>query len=138
MWCLLVNDEMIYRLSVYRSIGSVYRYRTDLEPISNLNSVFKKKYFFESTDFNFGIGSKSVDTDFLLILGSIVINVIFTGAGNEKHNISYQRQFDTDSDTDFIPISYRFQYRNRYRYLGISAGKYRYRYRIQNPIPIHH
>ena len=74
-----VSDETVYRLSVYRLIGSVYRYRTDLEPIPNLNSVLKKKiyyyynFFFLGTDFSFGIGSKSVDTDFPLIFGSIAM-----------------------------------------------------------------
>ena len=76
----MFSDETIYRLSVYRLIGSVYRYRTDLKPILNLNSVLKKQkqkflfyFFFLGTDFSFGIGSKSVDTDFPLTLGSIAM-----------------------------------------------------------------
>ena len=38
--CVCSSDGSVYRLSVYRLIGSVYRYRTDLEPIPNLNSVY--------------------------------------------------------------------------------------------------
>ena len=41
-----LSDETVYRLSVYRWIGSVYQYHTDLEPIPNLKSIFEKNIFF--------------------------------------------------------------------------------------------
>ena len=102
-------------------IGSVYRYRTDLEPIPNLNSVFKKTkknkknilfiFFTDDADFSFGIGSKSLDTDFLPILRSIAMLYSQLQATNcirfyiNASLIPIPIPISCRIHTDFIPIS---------------------------------
>ena len=53
------------------------RFGADIESEFNIEKKKKKKkiffFFTDDTDFSFGIGSKSLDTDFLPILGSIAM-----------------------------------------------------------------
>ena len=110
---MLVSDETIYRLSVYRLIVSVYRYRTDFELIPNPKSVFNNnkkhniflivflfKYRF-AIRYRPEIGRYRLHTDL-----SFDCNVIFAGAGNELYRI----RFNTDTNLIPIPIliSHRF------------------------------
>lgn len=87
-----ISDETVYRLSVYRLIGSVYRYRTDLEPIPNLKSVYTE-----------------------LIPISVPIWIRYWN----RYNTDFIPISKTDFKSVLKSVLYRFQYRIQ---IGIEIG----------------
>ena len=88
------SDETVYRLSVYRLSVSVYRYRTDLEPIPNLKSVLYRIH----TDFN---------TDSSSVLESVL------------YRFKYRFQFGIG--IGIIPIQIPIPVRYCHRYLQLTT-----------------